>query len=314
MRTVRAPSSEDLSRRGIGLGTQHSVSEFAQRILQRAEQLGLNKLQLAKKAELSRQTLETTLQFSSRGDNTMPSMNTFLRLGHALRVHPAWLIEGLFCNVVVPMRIDVKMNAARSPNVEDINFPDGALVAPGSVFTKSWRVRNHSARAWQGLKLVCLDQRLVVISKRTGEPLYAADHLRADAVDMPLPDLLPCEGCEVHMGFTAPATNGTVISRWEAQTRDGAPLADAPFGVGGPGASCRSSLSPAPRGAFLWAQPKRGRGPVHPPSPRSSAPATASRVQLGVPSADDRTVRHRTHPSPPLAPRLAPSAARLPGG
>lgn len=225
------PSADDLSRRGIGLGTQQSASEFAQRILQRAAQLGMNKVQLAQKAELSRTTVEAALQFASRGDNAMPAINTFLRLGHALRVHPAWLIEGLFCNVVVPMRIDVKMNAARSPNVVDINFPDGALVAPGSVFTKSWRVRNHSARAWRGVALVCLDQRVVVISKRTGEPLYAVDHLRADAAQVRLPDVLPGESCDVHMAFTAPVTNGTVISRWEARGPDGTALADAPFGV-----------------------------------------------------------------------------------
>ena len=222
---------DGLNRKGVGLGTQRDASEFAQRILTRAAQLGMNKLQLAAKAGLSRQTLANMLQFASGGDNPMPAIRTFLLLGQALRVHPAWLIEGLFTNVVVDTAIDTRMRAGHSPNVADVNFAQGVLAAPGSRFTKTWRVRNDGPQPWAGLKLVCQDRHIVFTSKRTGEALFAADCLKPDALEIALPDLAPGEQAEVSVGYTAPVTSGANVSRWLAVAPGDAPVPGGPFGA-----------------------------------------------------------------------------------
>lgn len=221
-----------LSRRGTGLGTPHDPTDFAQRILARALQLGMNKTQLATKSGLSRQTLENVLQYGSQGgSSSMPAIRTFLLLGQALRVHPAWLIEGLFTNVTVDTAIETQMHAGRSPNVRDVNFAQGVLAAPGSRFTKIWELHNDSRVAWSGLSLVCQDRQVVFTSKRSGEALFAADCLKPDALSIALPDLAPGASAEVSMGYAAPMTSGACVSRWLAVGPDGTAPPGPPFGA-----------------------------------------------------------------------------------
>lgn len=223
---------EGLSRIGTGLGTQRHPSEFAQRILDRAAHLGMNKALLAKKAKLSRQTLENLLQFASSGDPAMPTLRVFLELGQALKVHPAWLMEGLFSNIVLPMRLDIVMRPERSPGVDDLNFPGGAIAAPGSRFEKGWRVTNLSERRWRGLRLVCEDTRVAFRAKSQGQELFAGLCMTPDAPEMAVPDLAPGEATELWMGFQAHLHSGVVLSRWKAvDAKGGTPPEGARFGV-----------------------------------------------------------------------------------
>lgn len=221
----------DLSRRGVGLGTQADGTEFAGRILDRAAQLGLNKVQLARKAGLSRQTFENLLRYAAGGDQAMPAIRTFLLLGQALRVHPAWLIEGLFTQVVIDTPIDTLFHRGRSPQVEDLNFAEGVLAAPGSRFAKTWRIHNRSGQTWRGIHLVCQDQRIVFTSRRTGEDLFAADCLKPDVASVALPDMAPGATFEVTVDYTAPCTSGASISRWLARAENGGEVPGGAFGA-----------------------------------------------------------------------------------
>lgn len=221
----------DLSRRGVGLGTQSHGNEFAERILQRAAQIGLNKMQLARKAGLSRQTLRNLLEYAAGGDQPMPAIRTFLLLGQALRVHPAWLIEGLFTQVVIDTPIDTLFHRGRVPQVEELNFAEGVLAAPGSRFEKAWRIHNLSGQAWKGIKLVCQDQRIVFTSRRTGEDLFAADCLKPDTFELDLPELAPGESTDVVVGYTAPFTSGANVSRWLAVAPEGGEVPGGNFGT-----------------------------------------------------------------------------------
>ena len=224
--------THELARRGLGLGPQREPSEFAQRILVRAADLGLNKVRLAAKAGVSRQTLENLLSCSPKdGDTSMPSIRSFLMLAQALKVHPAWVIEGLFSNVVIDARIDVRMNAHTSPNVDHLSHPEGAVVAPGTRFTKTWRVHNRSAVGWPALRLACQDRRVTLTLKRTGEPLHAAGTLEPDAAFIDLPALAPGAATDISMTFTAPYTSGATVSRWLAVGQDGHPVEGVHFGA-----------------------------------------------------------------------------------
>jgi transcriptional regulator with XRE-family HTH domain len=228
----KSGETQGLERRGLGLGPQRDASEFAQRILTRAATLGLNKVQLAAKAAVSRQTLENVLNCTPKdGDKSMPSVRSLLTLAQALKVHPAWVIEGLFSHVAVQAHIDVRMDARNSPNVEHLTHPDGVVVAPGTRFVKTWRIRNDSSVRWPALRLVCQDRRFVVTLRRTGEPLHAAGTLEPDATLMEVPVLEPGAGTDISMPFTAPYTSGTTISRWLAVGHDGQRVEGACFGV-----------------------------------------------------------------------------------
>jgi transcriptional regulator with XRE-family HTH domain len=215
---------DTLRRQGIGLGTPGTTSEFAQRILDRAQDLGMNKMQLARRAGISRQTLENLLGFAERDGTSMPAIRTFLLLGQALRVHPAWLMEGLFCNVAVDARIDVHVRPGHCEAVTDLNYPQGVVAAPGTRLTKRWSIRNTSDQVWQGVQLVCQDLLLSTISKRSGDTLHATDSLKAEVDSVALPDLAPGQSTEVAVDFTSPITSGTVISRWLAVGPQGQPL------------------------------------------------------------------------------------------
>ena len=225
------PEADHLRHRGIGLGTQRRTSEFAQRILDRAQALGMGKALLATKTGISRQTLDNLLGLSEHADGAMASIRTFLLLGQALRVHPSWLIEGLFRNVAVDFRLGVQMHANRLPVVEDLNFAEGVVAAPGTHLVKRWRVHNPGPEPWVGLKLVCQDIHPSISSRLSGEALHATDGLKPDAAELELPDIPPGQGLDIAMGFTAPVTSGAVVSRWLAVDSDGAELKPNGFGL-----------------------------------------------------------------------------------
>lgn len=212
------------SRLGMSKGTADSVSEFTKRIEFRMRELGMTKKDLAEKAGISRQSLYSILQLGTEGDPAMPKIKTMLALADALKMHPFWLVDGLFCNVYVPPSLDAMTRGDRAGFVTDVNYPDGTLVAPGMHFTKTWRVQNVGDEPWLkgSRKLLCWDEEVVVTSKRTGKPLHVAGRLVADAQEIALQkDMAIGEVFELSMGFTAPKTNGVVISYWVVAKPDG---------------------------------------------------------------------------------------------
>lgn len=111
-------------------GTTESVSEFNKRIEFRMRELGMTKKDLAEKAGISRQSLYSILQLGTEGDPAMPKIKTMLALADALKMHPFWLVDGLFCNVYIPPSLDALTQGDRAGFVTDVNYPDGTLVAP----------------------------------------------------------------------------------------------------------------------------------------------------------------------------------------
>jgi DNA-binding XRE family transcriptional regulator len=212
------------SRLGVSKGTADSVSEFTKRIEFRMRELGMTKKDLAERAGISRQSLYSVLQLGTEGDQAMPKIKTMLALADALKMHPFWLVDGLFCNVFVPPSLGVQTKGDRGGFVDDVTYPDRSLVSPGMHFVKVWRVQNIGNEPWpQGSrKLVCWDEEVVVTSKHTGKPLHVAGQLVPDAQEIHFPkDIAVGEVFDLSMGFTAPKTNGVVISYWVVAKADG---------------------------------------------------------------------------------------------
>jgi DNA-binding XRE family transcriptional regulator len=216
-----------ISRLGVSKGTAETVSEFTKRIEFRMRELGMTKKDLAEKAGISRQSLYSILQLGTEGDPAMPKIKTMLGLANALKMHPFWLVDGLFCNVHIPVSIAEQVQGDRAGYVVDVDYPDGSLVAPGMHFVKTWCIQNLSNEPWprDSRKLVCWDEEVVVTSKRTGKSLHACGRLLPDAQEIQLEkDIAPGEVFNLKMGFTAPKTNGMVISYWMPVRPDGEPL------------------------------------------------------------------------------------------
>ncbi len=227
---VRNPPSPDgneavpLSRLGVSKGTAQSVSEFATRIECRMRELNMTKKDLAHRAGISRQSLYSILQLGSEGDHAMPKISTMLTLANALRMHPFWLVDGLFSNIYVPPSLEAQTKGDRGGFVDDVTYPDRSLVAPGMHFVKVWRVQNVGKEPWPkgARKLVCWDEEVVVTSKRTQKPLHVAGGLVPDAPEILFhKDIAVGEVFDLSMGFTAPKTNGVVMSHWVVVKSDG---------------------------------------------------------------------------------------------
>lgn len=208
-------------RQSVSMGSLQSVSEFVERISQRMRELGFNQSTLANAMGVERKTLYSIMQMGFPGEATMPRIPTLIKLAYALKVHPFWLLEGLFHNVHIPQELHCLHDGIRGAVLEDLSQADGALVAPSTRFTKTWLVQNIGDKPILGHTLVCIDEEVEVRCKQTGEVLHAAYSLRPDQREIPIQDNHPGDVFEVSVDFTAPPHAGTVVSYWLLRDSDG---------------------------------------------------------------------------------------------
>jgi len=100
--------------------------------------------------------------------------------------------------------------------VSDVSVPDGTPFAAGTVFQKTWRVRNTGDCAWD------TSYRLTYLSgDRMSGPRSAP---LGDAVQ-------PGEEVDLSVMLIAPETAGTYQGQWQLFARDGTPFGTAPYVV-----------------------------------------------------------------------------------
>ncbi len=95
--------------------------------------------------------------------------------------------------------------------VSDVSIPDGTVIAPGTTFTKKWRIQNAGSCTWTpdyGLKFLNGDQMGGVSPQIFG-------HLTT------LGNVLPGEQMDVTIELTAPTTPGTYTGYWQLQNATG---------------------------------------------------------------------------------------------
>lgn len=89
--------------------------------------------------------------------------------------------------------------------VADVNFANGAIVAPGTAFTKRWKVRNGGTSAWE-----------------MGYMLTFRENDRLSALNsVALPAAASGDTAEVAVDFTAPTVPGQYKSVWEPRNAQG---------------------------------------------------------------------------------------------
>ncbi len=112
---------------------------------------------------------------------------------------------------ITPMPTSADHNC--SPNlsyVDDVTVPDGTTFAPGDQIVKTWAVRNDGDCAWSPKYSL----RLIDGSAMGAESRQELPSIEAGA-----------EG-EVTIVFTAPSTQGSYWSSWQAYNPQGQPFGD----------------------------------------------------------------------------------------
>ena len=187
-----------------------SVETIDSYVRARTRELGLNQAELARRAQISRQTLHTLCQSGAK----LPNLSTVVALAGVLEVHPMRLLHLLFDAASMHPRARRTNRGDRSAFVRDVTYADGELVLPGDRFTKTWELQNVGSVPWEDRFLECQDEELLVY-QRSGQAMHLAPNLIPAAQRVPVPLTLPGEKVELSMQFTAPDAPATVLSYWK---------------------------------------------------------------------------------------------------
>ena len=103
--------------------------------------------------------------------------------------------------------------------VADVTIPDGSYVAPGSTFTKTWRIRNNGTTTWN------TNYKLVFSS---GTQMASQTY-----VNLPY-NVQPGQTVDISVQMTAPKETGSYKSSWMLMNDNGGQ-----FGVG---ANCQTAV------------------------------------------------------------------------
>lgn len=90
--------------------------------------------------------------------------------------------------------------------VRDVTFPDGTSVQPGSVFLKTWRIRNDGPHSWpDNVTLTCA----------------GGDSLSAGDVALPVDSLSAGSEAEITLQLSAPERTGRHVAYFRMKTSEG---------------------------------------------------------------------------------------------
>ncbi len=128
---------------------------------------------------------------------------------------PTWVVNAVVISNVAPP----PSGCDRAQFVTDVTIPDGTVVAPGSTFTKTWRLKNVGSCTWTTAYQLVFD---------TGDHMAAAG---ADPVAMPK-TVAPGDTVDVSVNLSAPLIGGSYRGFWKFQNANGVR-----FGIGANGTS-----------------------------------------------------------------------------
>lgn len=188
-------------------------------IRQRAKELGKSLTDIAREAGTGRQTLYAI----SAAGGRLPDLNTLVKVGLALEVHPLRLVQLSFENYSFPSR-QTQQHQSRgdqSQLVADVTIPDGTVVMLGAKFTKVWELQNLGTVAWEGRSLRCMDDAIEVRSALTGQPMQVAPQLTPTVRQIPIPFTPPGGAVRLAVDFEAPSIPCSTVSYWKSVFEDG---------------------------------------------------------------------------------------------
>lgn len=110
--------------------------------------------------------------------------------------------------------------------VSDVTVPDGASFEPGTVFRKTWRIRNSGTCTWDaGYRFAFLSGDRM--SGPRSAPLGSLDRLYESSPWFPA--VRPGEEMDVSITLIAPSEEGTYTGEWQLFAPDGTPFGARPY-------------------------------------------------------------------------------------
>lgn len=107
---------------------------------------------------------------------------------------------------IPPQRTNTPQPCDQAGFIQDVTIPDMSLLAPGQVFTKTWRLRNLGSCTWNA------NYSLVFFG---GDPLGAPSTVKLEG------DVSPQSIVDVSIQMQAPAAPGNYISYWKLRSDNG---------------------------------------------------------------------------------------------
>jgi len=190
-----------------------SSSDLSEYIIQQIIKMKLKRVDVAKRAGFSRETLNKLL----RAEVAHPSTSTIVQLAHALNVAPLYLLRLAYGGSEIPLHSSAtpKYPKDHSSFVRDITFPDNSIVSVNQLFEKIWEIQNTGQVLWEARFLKCIDEEIfLTIVDRETEGHISSHMLLPDQTQIEIPKTLPGETVQLAVCFRAPAFPCTTISRW----------------------------------------------------------------------------------------------------
>jgi hypothetical protein len=125
---------------------------------------------------------------------------------------PTWVVNAL---TISPGSVPPPASCDRAQFISDVTIPDGTVINPGSVFNKTWRLKNIGSCSWTTSYMLIFDT-----GAKMGEP---------DAVNLPN-NVAPNQTVDLTISLTAPTTGGSYRGYWKFKNASGIPFG---IGVGG---------------------------------------------------------------------------------
>lgn len=203
------------------------VSDFREMVLNRMKDVGLNRVELARKCQISEERLRQLLTpnpLKIRAEYHYPTLATFSLIAFHLQVHRYWLMRGLLSRVPIPSYLERKIAGRRCGFVHDPDYPDGVIVRPGQYFIKRWVCQNVGTASYPPVTMRCMDEEILVSINRDKRKLVDFGYLIPDAKSFDVSEWFPNEVQTTEMGFTAPEKEGVYVSCWTPELDEDNPI------------------------------------------------------------------------------------------
>lgn len=197
-----------------------AATDFADYINRQIYELNLTKTEVAKRAGISRQALYKLLNMEVEE----AKLSTFIRLAHALEVHPLDLIRRLLQGWQMPIRSPKGTKYPRdySGFVRDVTIPDNDIVSVNQQFEKIREIQNIGEVEWNNRRLVCVDDELFLLRKNNDKliPLSPQNLLPVQR-EVLIPTTRSQKKVCISVIFRAPPYPCTTISYWKMIDSEG---------------------------------------------------------------------------------------------
>lgn len=190
-----------------------SKIDLAKVLQERISQLKLSKIEVAKGAGISRQTLYKLLN----ADIDEAKLSTIVKLSKVLQLHPMDLLRIYF------NRMSLKNSKIKDDSgfLGDVTYPDNTIVMAKQRFTKVWGVKNMGQTTWADRKLICVDQHIETLSSNNVINIKQQRGLRPLNNSVDIPTTKPGETIQLSVEFEAPAYPCSTISYWKSVDKVG---------------------------------------------------------------------------------------------